>query len=152
MSIGPGNKDGGDFVTLPKVTALPTAPIVKAAVLREPSDTRTQQWKSDSKTSMAKFPSSHSWIFHGFPELDPDAILRQEPGEKILATEEERQRAWWLWQRRSREMKVLALRHLAWGGSCCALTLTAPRPSAAVLPIPCLLRAFRSRGNRDVHD
>ena len=57
---------------------------------------------------MAKFPSSHSWIFHGFPELDPDAILRQEPGEKILTTEEERQRAWWLWQRRPREMRVLA--------------------------------------------
>ncbi|MBV8225050.1 MAG: hypothetical protein JO232_07675, partial [Verrucomicrobia bacterium] len=57
---------------------------------------------------MAKFPSSHSWIFHGFPELDPDAILREAPDNKVLATEEERQRAWWLWQRRPREMRVLA--------------------------------------------
>ena len=57
---------------------------------------------------MAKFPDSHSWIFHGFPELDPDAILRQEPGDKVLATEEERQRARWLWERRPREMNVLA--------------------------------------------
>ena len=57
---------------------------------------------------MGKFPYSHSWIFHGFPELDPDAILRQQPGDKVLATEEERQRAWWLWQRRPREMNVLA--------------------------------------------
>jgi hypothetical protein len=57
---------------------------------------------------MAKFPSSHSWIFHRFPELDPDAILRQAPDNKVLATEEERQRAWWLWQRRPREMRVLA--------------------------------------------
>jgi hypothetical protein len=45
-------------------------------------------------------------MFHGFPELDPDAILRQRPGEKVLATEEERQRAWWLWRRRPREMNV----------------------------------------------
>jgi len=56
---------------------------------------------------MAKFPDSHSWIFHGFPELDPDAVLRQGPGDKVLATEEERQRAWWLWERRPREMNVL---------------------------------------------
>ena len=47
-------------------------------------------------------------FFHGFPELDPDAIVRQQPGNKVLATEEERQRAWWLWQRRPREMNVLA--------------------------------------------
>ena len=64
--------------------------------------------KSGSKTNMAKFPYSHFWIFHGFPELDPDAIVRQQPGDKVLATEEERQRAWWLWQRRPREMNVLA--------------------------------------------
>ena len=64
--------------------------------------------KSGSKTNMAKFPYSHFWIFHGFPELDPDAIVRQQPGNKVLATEEERQRAWWLWQRRPREMNVLA--------------------------------------------
>jgi hypothetical protein len=57
---------------------------------------------------MAKFPRSYSWIFHGFPELDPDAILRQQPGDKALATEEEQQRARWLWQRRPREMNVLA--------------------------------------------
>jgi len=57
---------------------------------------------------MAKFRDSNSWIFHGFPELDPDAILRQEPGDKVLATEEERQRARWLWERRPREMNVLA--------------------------------------------
>jgi hypothetical protein len=55
---------------------------------------------------MAKFSDSDSWIFHGFPELDPDAILRQRPGEKVSATEEERQRAWWLWRRRPREMNV----------------------------------------------
>jgi hypothetical protein len=61
--------------------------------------------KSGSK-NMANFSDSHSWIFHGFPELDPDAILRQRPGEKVLATEEERQRAWWLWRRRPREMNV----------------------------------------------
>jgi hypothetical protein len=53
---------------------------------------------------MAKFPHSHSWIFRGFPELDPNTILRQQPSDKVLATEEERQRAWWLWQRRPREM------------------------------------------------
>ena len=46
-------------------------------------------------------------MFHGFPELDPDAILRQQPGDKRLATEDERQRAWWLWRRRPREMNVL---------------------------------------------
>jgi hypothetical protein len=57
---------------------------------------------------MAKFPDSRSWIFHGFPELDPDAILRQEPGNRVLSTEEERQRACWLWERRPREMNVLA--------------------------------------------
>jgi hypothetical protein len=56
---------------------------------------------------MAKFPYSHSWIFRGFPELDPDTILRQQPSNKVLATEEERQRAWWLWQRRPREMNFL---------------------------------------------
>jgi hypothetical protein len=57
---------------------------------------------------MAKGQDSHSWVFHRFPELDPDAILRQQPGEKILATEEERQRAWWLWRQRPREMNFLA--------------------------------------------
>lgn len=56
---------------------------------------------------MAKLPDSHSWIFHGFPELDPDAIIRQQPGEKVSATEEERQRARWLWRQRPREMNVL---------------------------------------------
>jgi hypothetical protein len=56
---------------------------------------------------MAKPQDSHSWIFHGFPELDPDAILRQQPGGKILATEEERQRAWWLWRQRPCEMNFL---------------------------------------------
>jgi hypothetical protein len=56
---------------------------------------------------MAKFPYSHSWIFRGFPELDPGTILRQQPSDKVLATEEERQRAWWLWQRRPREMNFL---------------------------------------------
>jgi hypothetical protein len=54
---------------------------------------------------MAKFSDSHSWIFHGFPERDPDAILRQQPD--LLATEEERQRAWWIWRRRPRGMNVL---------------------------------------------
>jgi hypothetical protein len=57
---------------------------------------------------MAKFPDARSWIFHGFPELDPDAILRQEPGDRVLVTEGERQRAWWLWERRPREMNVPA--------------------------------------------
>ena len=56
---------------------------------------------------MAKFSDSHSWIFRGFPELDPDAILRQRPGNDGLATEEEKQRAWWLWERRPRGMNVL---------------------------------------------
>jgi hypothetical protein len=56
---------------------------------------------------MAKFSDSHSWIFHGFPERDPDAILRQQPGNNLLATEEERQRAWWIWRRRPRGMNVL---------------------------------------------
>jgi hypothetical protein len=56
---------------------------------------------------MAKFPYSNSWLFHGFPELDPDTILRQKSGDKVLVTEEERQRAWWLWQRRPREMNVM---------------------------------------------
>jgi hypothetical protein len=56
---------------------------------------------------MANLPDSHSWIFRGFPERDPDAILRQQPGERVSATEEERQRAWWLWRQRPREMNVL---------------------------------------------
>ena len=56
---------------------------------------------------MAKFSDSHSWTFHGFPDLDPDAILRQKPPNKSLMTEEERQRAWWLWQRRPRGMNFL---------------------------------------------
>jgi hypothetical protein len=56
---------------------------------------------------MAKFSDSHSWIFHGFPELDPDSILQQNPRNHALATEEERQRAWWLWRRRPRGMNVL---------------------------------------------
>jgi hypothetical protein len=56
---------------------------------------------------MAKSSDSHSWMFRGFPELDPDAILRQQPGNDALVTEEERQRAWWLWQRRPRGMNVL---------------------------------------------
>jgi hypothetical protein len=59
---------------------------------------------------MGKFPCSHSWIFHGFPELDPDAILGQQPGDKVMATEEERQRAWWLWQRRSARDKMRSIR------------------------------------------
>jgi hypothetical protein len=54
---------------------------------------------------MAKFSDSDSWVFHGFPERDPDAILREQPGKK--GSEEERQRAWWLWQRRPREINVL---------------------------------------------
>jgi hypothetical protein len=45
-------------------------------------------------------------MFHGFPELDPDTILRQS-GNKVLPPEEERQRARWLWQRRPREMNIL---------------------------------------------
>lgn len=57
---------------------------------------------------MAKRPDSHSWIFHGFPELDPEAILRQQPGNKVSATEEECQRARWLWQRRPDGVNVLA--------------------------------------------
>ena len=56
---------------------------------------------------MAKFSDSHFWIFRGFPERDPDSILRQQPSAKVEATEEERQRARWLWQRRPREMNVL---------------------------------------------
>ncbi|HXM00981.1 MAG TPA: hypothetical protein VN939_00160 [Chthoniobacterales bacterium] len=56
---------------------------------------------------MAKFSDSHSWIFHGFPELDPDAILRQQPCNNALVTEEERQRALWIWRRRPRGMNVL---------------------------------------------
>src|ERR1700761_9025144 len=56
---------------------------------------------------MAKFSGSYSWIFRGFPDLDPDAILRQQPANEHLATEEERQRAWWLWQRRPRGMNIL---------------------------------------------
>ena len=31
--------------------------------------------KPASKTTMANFPYSHSWIFRGFPGLDPDTIL-----------------------------------------------------------------------------
>ncbi len=54
---------------------------------------------------MAKFSDSDSWIFQGFPERDPDAILRGQPGKK--RSEEERQRAWWLWRRRPREMNFL---------------------------------------------
>jgi hypothetical protein len=54
---------------------------------------------------MARFSDSDSWIFHGFPERDPDAILREQPGKK--GSEEERQRAWWLWRRRPREMNFL---------------------------------------------
>jgi hypothetical protein len=54
---------------------------------------------------MAKFSDSDSWIFQGFPERDPDAILREHPGKK--GSEEERQRAWWLWRRRPREKNVL---------------------------------------------
>jgi hypothetical protein len=57
---------------------------------------------------MAKRQDSFSWVFHGFPDLDPDAILRQQPSGKVSATEEERQRAQWLWQRRPREMNVVA--------------------------------------------
>ena len=56
---------------------------------------------------MAKFSDSHSWIFHGFPEPDPDAILRQQPGNNLSATNEERQRAWWIWRRRPPGMNVL---------------------------------------------
>ena len=56
---------------------------------------------------MADFPNSHFSIFRGFPDLNPDAILRQQPGNELLATEEERQRAWWLWQRRPRGMNIL---------------------------------------------
>ena len=56
---------------------------------------------------MAKFSDWNSWTFHGFPDLDPDAILRQKPADKALVTEEERQRAWWLWQRRPRGMNFL---------------------------------------------
>jgi hypothetical protein len=56
---------------------------------------------------MAKFPNSDRWLFHSFPEIDPDAFLRQKAGHKGLATEEERQRAWWLWERRPREMNVI---------------------------------------------
>jgi hypothetical protein len=56
---------------------------------------------------MAKFSGSYSWIFRGFPDLDPDAILRQQPRNNLLAPDEERQRAWWLWQRRPRGMNVL---------------------------------------------
>ena len=54
---------------------------------------------------MANFSDSDSWIFQGFPERDPDAILREHPGKK--GSEGERQRAWWLWRRRPREMNVL---------------------------------------------
>ena len=56
---------------------------------------------------MAKFSDPDPWRFHGFPELDPDAILRGQSGKKALAKEEERQRAWWLWRRRPREVNVL---------------------------------------------
>ena len=56
---------------------------------------------------MPRFSDSHSWIFHGFPERDPDAILRQQPRERSLGTEEEKQRAWWLWRRRPRGMNVV---------------------------------------------
>ena len=56
---------------------------------------------------MARFSEPHPWIFRGFPDLDPDAILRQQPDNEHLATEEERQRAWWLWQRRPRGMNIL---------------------------------------------
>jgi hypothetical protein len=55
--------------------------------------------------SMARFSDSDSWIFQGFPERDPDAILREHPGKK--GSEEERQRAWWLWRQRPREKNVL---------------------------------------------
>jgi hypothetical protein len=40
------------------------------------------------------------------------------------------------------------LRHTAWGGSYCAHTISAPRLSAAVLPIPCLLHGFCSLRDR----
>ena len=66
---------------------------------------------------MAKFPYSHSWIFRGFPELDPGTILRQQPSDKVLATEEERQRARWLWQRRPREMNFLVYAILLGAGA-----------------------------------
>ena len=56
---------------------------------------------------MPKFSDSHSWVFRGFPDLDPGAILRQQPGNELLATEEERQRAWWLWQRRPRGINIV---------------------------------------------
>jgi hypothetical protein len=66
---------------------------------------------------MAEFSDSHSWIFHGFPELDPDAILRKQPGNNLLATDEERQRAWWIWRRRPPGMNVLAYGVLLWVGA-----------------------------------
>ena len=56
---------------------------------------------------MAKFPNSDRWLFQSFPEIDPVAFLRQKASHKGLATEEERQRAWWLWERRPREMNVI---------------------------------------------
>src|SRR5260370_19132538 len=65
--------------------------------------------------SMANFSDSDSWIFQGFPERDPDAILREQPGKK--GSEEELQRAWWLWRRRPREMNVLFYGLLLGGGA-----------------------------------
>jgi hypothetical protein len=86
---------------------------------------------------MAKSPDSRSWIFHGFPELDPDAILRQEPGDKVLATEEERQRAWWLWERRPREMNVPAYGMLLGAGA----VVHAPLLLLGPLELFCLFHA-----------
>ena len=52
--------------------------------------------------------SPRSWIFHGFPDLDPTALARlsERRGEPFSA--EEQERALWIWNRRPSEARVLS--------------------------------------------
>jgi hypothetical protein len=51
--------------------------------------------------------SPRSWIFHGFPDLDPTALVRLSEGSGESFSVEEQQRALWIWNRRPSEARVL---------------------------------------------
>ena len=55
---------------------------------------------------MAKFSDSIPGSFAAFPSSIRMRFFANGRARKVWATEEERQRAWWLWRRRPREMNV----------------------------------------------